>query len=266
MAPLRASLLILSVSLAAVLADFACKDEFGSYFQCFSGHVKTLLSNTSDWEERKASALDCFTSSGCKKPSLNYDEDISKQSTTDRSHSETFLKCVKETVKDMVNRAEQCIAAEVPGFEFAKLPGEGDIDGSIGKSYAYAIMKISTSISNPEICPGDAQQKVKDCLKKISDGRKEIQQSHLKHICDEREECLSKISENCRQLFHKSRNLLKKCSCEETGMDEHKAKMIKCLSDDVDNKKKEAMANILHRVHEKYCKRVEKLRKICDRA
>ncbi|CDW56704.1 secreted from muscle stage larvae 1 [Trichuris trichiura] len=243
---LHASVLILSAYLAT--ADFDCKEELGVYFQCFSSHVKNFLSNNSDWEEKKAEALKCFVTSGCQEPTLNYSEDMSKLS--GMNMSETYFKCVGNTIKDMVSMAEKCIAAEMPGFQFGKLPHNGDADSN-ASDYTYVIMKISTSADDPNMCPGDSQKKVRACLQQVADGTRHQRQGHLKEICAKRRQCFSKISDHCKEQFHKTKQLLKKCSCDDVNIDIHKANMVKCLSDDVDEEKEQkAMERILHKVHD----------------
>ncbi|KHJ41952.1 hypothetical protein D918_08003 [Trichuris suis] len=179
--------------------------------------------------------------------------------------SEAYFKCIGDTIRDMVSMAEKCIAAEMPGFQFSKLPRNGDIDSNASE-YTYVIMKISTSADDPNMCPGDSQKKVRACLQQIANNTEEQRQGHIKEICAKRRECLSKISDHCNEQYHKTKRLLKKCSCDDVSIDIHKANIVKCMSDHMDDEKEQkAMERILHKVHNKYCRRMEKISTMCDK-
>ncbi|KRY34248.1 hypothetical protein T01_15448 [Trichinella spiralis] len=245
---------------------FECNDEFEKFFQCFGDNVKTILADSQSWEDRKAAALKCFHDNDCKAPTLNYQEDVAQMTAKDKDKTMTFINCIKVTINQMVSVVEKCVANTIPGFEFHQTNKDPPIDNNMENSYAYqsyAIMKIGSAANNPEMCEVEKQSKVQLCLKGLSSNLTVDGDQRIKDVCSKRNECFAKLDAICQQKHQEMRQLMRTCSCSGLDMEQFKPDLISCMGGHLDDNKKVTLGAILQRMHDKYCKRMEEMSRVC---
>ncbi|KRZ29635.1 hypothetical protein T4B_1453 [Trichinella pseudospiralis] len=213
---------------------FQCNDQFEQFFQCFGDNVKTILAESQGWEERKAAALQCFNDNNCKLPTLNYQEDVAQMTTKDKDKTMTFINCIKVTISQM-------------NFLL----------------FSYAIMKIGSAANNPDMCEIEKQPKVQACLKGLSSNLTGSSDQRIKDVCSKRNECFAKLDAVCQQKHQEMRQLMRTCSCSGLNMEQFKPDLISCMGGHLDDSKKVTLGEILQRMHDKYCKRMDEMSRVC---